>query len=49
MFDQKNRIKIDPEANRRSMAPIVYVVIAVGIAALCLGVYFGLFVGMRSF
>jgi len=50
MFDQNNRIKIDPEANRRSMGPIVIVVIgtALGIG-LCLGVYFGLFVGMRLF
>lgn len=40
-----NRIKIDPEANRRSMAPIVYVVIVVGVGLVCLGVYFGLFVG----
>lgn len=48
MFDPKNRIKIDPEANRRSMMPIIIVFVAMGLA-ICLGVYFGLFVGMRLF
>ena len=42
MFDPNNRVKIDPENNRRSMMPIVLVVIVM-ILALCLGVYFGFF------
>lgn len=46
MFNQQNRVRIDPEANRKSMMPIVIVVIGAALGlGLCLGVYLGLFVG----
>lgn len=43
-----NRIPMDPEQNRRSLAPIIWVVLAFLLACL-LGVYFGLFMGLRLF
>jgi len=46
MFDLNNRIKIDLENNRRSMGSRVVVVIGAALGVgLCLGVYFGLFIG----
>lgn len=47
-MDWNQRIKIDPESNRRRMMPIVVVVIVL-ILAVCLGVYFGLFAGRIMF
>ena len=45
MFDQNNRIKIDPESNRRSTMPIALVVIVMVVVACAMGVYFGMFAG----
>lgn len=42
-MDWNGRIHVDPERNRRSLVPVVVVLIAL-IVACGLGVYFGLFV-----
>ena len=47
-MDWNRRIKIDPAQNRHQMMMIVVVVLAVALAC-GLGVYFGLFMGMRLY
>lgn len=48
-MDWNNRIKIDPEGNRKRNGMIVLLLIVLGIVLVCLGVYFGLFVGKLVF
>ena len=35
--------------NRKSRALVVYVVLMLVLTALCLGIYFGIFIGMRVY